>query len=120
MIPPKIEHYQSLKSTKFPLLARIDIHQIWSDNEIPPDLQVELEMRSRQVGSHEALILQFLGVRELRFSQPSLSLLQITLLEISSIKDRGWETLRYKVKDEEDGNLSFFCADFHADIKTID
>ncbi len=57
------------------------------------------------------LALSFYDVDQLRFT-PSRFL--PVYLDISSIRDRGWERLRYVVHEEEEDRLHFFCVRFEA------
>ncbi len=100
----KISAYFELKPTNFRDVVSLSITQRFSDaGEMEQVVELVL---SRQIESPEdCLGLTFVGVRDLRFSQPPLSLISIPLLNISRI------AVGYRVSDE-DGYLHFNCRDF--------
>lgn len=49
----------------------------------------------------------FHSVQELRLATPGY--IQLTQLEVRPIRDRQWEGLHYKVWEEEDQQLEFYC-----------
>jgi hypothetical protein len=103
-----ISKYYSLHPTDFPLLLRLEVLQVLTPDETP-DLVISLELG--QESSNRRLLLTFTGVREAKIQQPSLSLFQISFLEISSIRESQWEDLSYKVRCEDD-LISFLCRSF--------
>lgn len=100
----KISGYYELKPTSFRDLVALSITQRFSDaGEMEQVVKLVL---SRQIESPEdCLMLTFVGVRDLWFSQPTLSLISIPLLNISEM------AVGYRVSDEE-GHLRFNCRDF--------
>jgi hypothetical protein len=103
-VSDKISRYYELKPTGFRDLVSMSIAQRFSDAGVMEQV-VELTLARRIESPDDNLDLIFVGVRDLRFSQPTLSLISIPLLNISKTD------LGYRVSDEE-GYLQFNCRDF--------
>jgi hypothetical protein len=105
-----IEHYWSLRPTRFPSLERLVVFQDTVEED-PPFLSLELEL----VGTDtQSLHIVFRRVQDLKMHFPGGH--RQVFLEITSIRDYQWEGLRYHVVDEEP-QLSFYCRDFEAKLK---
>jgi len=105
-----IASYQALRPRAFTHLERFALVQ-----PATPGADVALHVTLRRPLSSDpmmpVLALSFYGVDQLRFT-PSRFL--PVYLDISSIRDRGWERLRYVVHEEEEDRLRFFCVRFEA------
>lgn len=114
-----IDLYQSLCPWDFPLFSRFDLRQI-QDTNGEQGLLLTVILRPRDLSDTRRLQLTFTGVRTLRFV-PEHFFWAIPLgLEIVSIQDRHWETLRYQVfNQEQDVELAFYAEDFNAAIVAV-
>lgn len=111
----KIEHYYTLKPTRFTVLDRLELSQAVPPRQSPSDLSLQIVLRSGKNTDDSRLCLSFSGVVSLRLV-PASSFVQFPFLDIRSIGDRHWENLRYEVEDAEGNSLSFFCKDFEATL----
>src|SRR5450432_1357008 len=68
-----------------------------------------LELRFRSQDRGEATTLRFTGVQQLKVRDDCPELTQIVYLESTDISSRGWESVRFQVRDSE-RSLSFYCA----------
>ena len=109
----KIEYYWSLKPSHFPTLGRMELLQ-HTRERMRQDLT--LELLPRDPSDSRRMLLVFKGVLELRFIPGGWSLVPV-YLEITSISQRQWEAVPYKVSDNEDLDFSFFCKDFTVAIE---
>jgi hypothetical protein len=77
---------------------------------------LELVLRSADAADRRHLRLRFRSVRELAFTPtalpPTLSSVQIT-----SVRERGWEGVNYSVSDEHGEQLRFLCESFEPSIE---
>lgn len=53
----------------------------------------------------------FKGVRDLRFHGNPTILGGVVVLKIEDMLSSGWERIQYRVKDDEEEFISFFCSD---------
>ena len=59
---------------------------------------------------HTKLNWRFEGVRKLRFRGDFTDLLLLVRLQYEDLAPRGWEDVRYEVKDCEEEFISFYCV----------
>jgi hypothetical protein len=111
-----VEHYYSLKPLCYSILVKLELNQIIVDGKTP-ELEVNIVLRSNQQHDYRCLYLVFNGVTEIKFKQPQLSLFSIASITIDCIKYYQWEDVFYKVIDDEDESLSFYCKHFEATLK---
>lgn len=57
----------------------------------------------------EELTCLFRGVRDLRFLGNPTILGGVVILKIEDVSSSGWERIRYRVGDEEEELVSFYC-----------
>jgi hypothetical protein len=69
----------------------------------------------RENPTHSRLLLSFGDMKQLQIRQPSLSLFQMSFINVTCIKDRQWEGINYKVKSDEE-EISFFCKTVKASL----
>ena len=108
-----IEYYYSLKPLKYPTLIKLELKQIVTE-ETAPESEVTILLQSREPNDSQYLRLFFERVRELKINQSPLSEFSIPFIRIDSVKHYQWEDLIYRVKDEEEETLSFYCKNFEA------
>jgi hypothetical protein len=112
-----IRLYHSLDPARYPVLRKLEVCQLHlPEADRPPEMLLFMELLPRNSRGDKSLSLRFSGVRELKFDLPAISLCEITLLTISSIRSRGWENLNYSVRDEEEESLSFECERFEVSL----
>ena len=58
------------------------------------------------------LEVRFVGVRQLRFRTDPTDLLGLVLMQCDNVTDRGWEGIRFEIKDYEEEFISFYCEAF--------
>ena len=114
-----VDHYWSLRPTLFNVLDVMRLHQRKLDEDAPVRLELELVLRlfEQENDDRERLHLVFFGVTDLKFS--GTGLVVFPLLEIFSIRDFQWERLKYRVKEIENGELSFYCESFTATLEVV-
>ena len=108
-----IDNYYSLNPAAFGIVGVIELRQMPSFDNTPPEFMMKIELRNDQNDSR--LRLSFADVKQLIIRQPSWSLFQIGLIDIRSIKERQWENINYEVKSEDD-EISFLCSSFEASL----
>jgi hypothetical protein len=113
----KIKSFYSIKPINFPILVGISVFQEKYMIGEPPSINIEFVLSKKARGDPQRLIINFKDVTNFKFMQPNSSLLQLTQIEITSIKDRQWETANYKVTEAEENIFSLICKDFDAIIK---
>ncbi|HVK04936.1 MAG TPA: hypothetical protein VM490_15775 [Armatimonadaceae bacterium] len=106
-----IDHYHALKPTEFPRLGRIELTQRF-DPDAGQDLTLELWPRE---GCARRLLLTFENVRDFRFAPGAWSQIPVHL-EITCIRDRQWDAVRYRVTDCEHLDFAFYCERLHAEL----
>ncbi len=114
-----IDHYWSLRPTLFNVLDVMRLHQRKLDEDAPVRLELELVLRAfeQESDDRERLRLVFFGVTDLELS--GTGFVVFPLLEIFSIQDFQWEHLKYRVKETENGELSFYCESFTATVEVV-
>ena len=107
----KIDAYQALSPGSFQRLVRVEITPGEERQGESLDLTIEAE---RDDGAR--LVLTFHTVTELRIDD--LRSTRPDSLEITDLRqERGWESVtRYGVADCCQGPISFYCADFSAEM----
>ena len=105
----KIDAYLRLQPASFTRLVRLEV--VPSAEGEAVDLAIEV---GREDGAR--LALRFAGVTDLKVDD--LRSTRPDFLEISDMGvERGWESMaRFAVSDCCQGPLSFYCADFSADV----
>jgi hypothetical protein len=109
-VDPKIDAYYALRPHQFTQLVKASISPF--DGSIPVGLALRL-LLGVHLDAHRRLRLVFKGVLNLsiqEFSGPDVS-----LFEIVSTRDRGWESPRYLVSSDQ-GRITFGCMDFEAEV----
>jgi len=114
----KITQYYALSPQKFSVLEKLIIEQNFSQKNpaSAPELDLEIQLRTNEESPSRRLTLKFHGIRDLHLQQPSWSVFILTLIEITSIEDRQWESIKYSVNETEDETLSFLCQDFEMHV----
>ena len=109
-----IEQFQAIQRDIKPRhIDTLEVRQTRAD--IGNIVDMMLALSPLDTNDSRQVILSFHGVAGLRFT-PGNNALDLSLLEIYSIKDRQWENIKYKVAETEDELLSFFCADFSVTV----
>lgn len=108
-----IEKYYSLNPKQFSYLKSLQFtNQKWM-GECEQCLCIVMSQNSDLIGRE--LYLEFYGVKNLVFSQPSLSLVSIPFLEIRKRSDESVFSEHYLVLDPEQERVIIFeCRDFIA------
>jgi hypothetical protein len=114
-----VERYLSLSPRQYPIVSRLDVGFDRVEGG-PAPATVRLVMRAREPGQGERLVLRFTGVQGLKLAQPGWSVLVISYLSITSLRDRGMEGIAYRVHDEEEDALDFLCATFDCALEDED
>ncbi len=114
----KITKYYSLRPTDFPVLVRLTIYNNISKIDEPHIVNVEAVLTKKGKSDKQQLFINFIDVTNCTMIQ-STSPLEMTQIEIASIKDSQWETANYKVTETENPFITFtlMCKDFTATIK---
>jgi hypothetical protein len=113
----KITNFYSLRPLDFPNLVRLSVYQEISLPGETPVINVEIELSRKKQSDPQHLFLDFKGVTNFNFTQPSSSLVQIIQIEIRAIEDWQWENVRYKVIEVEDNVFILMCKEFDAILK---
>src|SRR5690349_13355285 len=79
--------YYALDPAELPLLGRIEVQELLLPDNAPPQLMMEVELL-RENPTHSRLLLSFGDVKQLQIRQPSLSLFQMSFINVTCIKDR--------------------------------
>ena len=113
-----LDRYYSLVPRNFPVLVRLEILQT-----IPPEMllgaiSIHIELRPSEEEDRRRLFLSFQGVVNLQIKQ-EWSEFAFSEIKVVSIQDHQWEQLNYKVYDEDEESISFFCRSFEASIKEV-
>lgn len=77
----------------------------------PPETTLEMVLSSRREGDKRTVKLIFHNVRLLTL-QKQMSLFTLSQLTIRCIEEQQWEDTFFRVIEEEDNALSFYCRDF--------
>jgi len=107
----RIQRYYSINPKQSSVLTSLIMSQelpVWGE---PPVLNLEIVLQANEE-SGKRLLLKFKGVRSLVVRQPDFSVFNVSLIEISSIKNMQWETAKYAVKELEEQSISFTCQEF--------
>ena len=106
-----IDAYYALYPTRYTLLERLNIRQGTSNEANDFAVSLEIELRHKEI-KDQRMILFFEGVRNISFTPPKQSVLQVIQLEIVPIESYGWESVKYSVQEVESEVLSFLCVSF--------
>jgi hypothetical protein len=110
-----IDRYWSFHPKLFSVLDRLELSQKSTGESPAYVLSLEIWFRpSEKDDDPRQLHLSFENVIDLKFN-PS-DFIEISLLEILSIREYQWEKLRYRVVDTEGNQLSFYCKQFEVEI----
>jgi hypothetical protein len=112
----RMDQYARIKQTLFPIVLQLSLRQkgLYLPNEYPSlNLFLELGPDKHDVGGR--LQLHFYRVTELKL-QPLSTPFRCSPLEIHDIRDHQWEMINYRVVEDEDLSLSFYCHDFQATL----
>lgn len=111
-----IHRYWSLNPKLFPVLDKLELYQKSTGNSQAHMLVLELWLRvsENEEDDLRRLHLSFHHVSELKMHPHGF--IQISFLEITSIKDYQWENLKYRVHDAEGDQLSFYCHQFEVNV----
>ena len=114
-----IHRYWALRPATFALLDKLELRQTHPAEQVPPELSLEVWLypESNEYDDRYRLRVSFFGVEVLKL-QPQ-GLVQFGPLAIKSIRDYGWEHLKYQVEDSESNQLSFYCKSFEARIEEV-
>ena len=109
----KIQQYNALKPIRFTLMKQFE----WSTVPLASGYSQHLllHLTSLQDDQNKAdLILNFQGVRNIRFTASQLAQ---PLLEIRDVSSQQWDGVSYEVRDVENDTISFLCRDFSASLR---
>ena len=109
----KIQQYNALQPIHFSLLSRFE----WWSAPLGSGYSqhLVLHLTSLLGDQHGAeLILNFQGVRNIRFTAVGLAQ---PLLEICDVSNQQWDGVSYEVRDRENDTISFLCRDFSASLR---
>ena len=107
----KVDAYDELHPASFSRLERLEVQP--SEDGAGESVDLRLEV-SREDGVR--LVLRFSGVTELKIND--LRSIRPDFLQIADMRaERGWEaSSRFAVSDCCQGPVSFYCADFSAEL----
>jgi hypothetical protein len=77
---------------------------------------IETEFRSREGSNGRRLHVVFDDVRSLKVFPPGNSRLDYFSFDIETVSDLQWENVIYRVRDDENDKVSFYCKSFTAEI----
>lgn len=60
----------------------------------------------------ERVAVRFRGVRNMRFRSEVTELSELPVVMATDISDRGWEDIRFEVRDTEEEVFSFYCREY--------
>jgi len=114
-----VDRYWALRPATFAILDKLELRQTHPAEQLPPELSLEMWLypESNEYDDRYRLRLSFFGVEVLKL-QPQ-GLVQFGPLAIKSMRDYGWEHLKYQVEDSESNQLSFYCKSFEARIEEV-
>jgi len=99
-----VDAYRAVR-LEYNVLERLEVRQLLPPDSRIADMRLDIVLQRRD--RSELIVLEFSGVRNLRFAQSETSVHEM-VLEITSIAERQWENLNYAVTDQDDG-VSFLC-----------
>ena len=109
----KIQQYNALQPIHFSLMSRFE--WVSAPLESGYSQTLVLHLTSLQDDQHRAeLVLDFQGVRNIRFTAVGLAQ---PLLEIRDVSNQQWDGVSYEVRDRENDTISFLCRDFSASLR---
>lgn len=110
-----IGRYWSFHPRLFSVLDRLEFSQKSTGGSPAYVLSLELWFRpSEKDDDPRRLHLSFENVIDFKFNPNGF--VEISLLEILSIREKQWENLKYRVVDTEENQLSFYCKQFEVEI----
>ena len=109
-----IEQFLSVRPQDYTILSTLELQQE-VPHKTPPEITLTIQLRHNDESDRRNLLLTFLGVVNLEL-RPKGSLVGFSLIEIISIRDFQWENINYKVRDTEEGSLSFYCKEIQVTV----
>lgn len=109
-----IEQYNALKPYLFPMLDKLEVYGVYPATPYTEGLGLELFLRSEDVDESRRLHLSFTSVADLHLLVPGgvSGQVYLTSVEIVSMRDQGWQDIKYRVRNSEDEVFSFYCKSF--------
>jgi hypothetical protein len=107
-----IECYWALKPIEFSETEGFELRYLVPTADELPRSDLTFVRRSGHSSDDPRLVPTFSTVAKLRLTD--VGLLQLPLIEVFSIADRGWEQLKYSVHETEEDALEFYCETFEA------
>jgi len=111
-----IEEYLAIEPRDYTILSTLELQQEVPP-KTPPEITLTIQLHHNKESDPRRVFLTFLGVVNLELRQRG-SLIEFPLLEIDLIRNSQLENLNYKVRDSEEGSLSFYCKELH--VKVLD
>lgn len=109
-----VAHYWSLKPLRFTELECFELWYPFRNEGERPTSALSIVLRPGGEIEYPKLALHFIGVAELHLLADIHT--QLPQIEISSVRDRGWEGLHYLVHETDSDRLRFYCDSFDARI----
>lgn len=100
---------------RYSVLIRLCVVYECSEEDQRPRLRLELTLGDARC-PEERLRAMFHDVDQLAIA--SHALWGFNVVRITSIAVRQWESARYRVSEEENGNFSFYCKGFDVRLET--
>ncbi len=111
-----IRRYLSFHPQQFAVFDKLKLYQKSTGGKAAHILFLELWLRTSQCEYDDSrrLHLSFENVSSLKIHPRGF--IQISLLEITLIKEYQWENLKYRISDIEENQIFFYCNLFEANI----
>lgn len=112
----EIARYLALRPWEYFDLERLELEPplTYLRSGTKQDRVLRIILRSPSTGAR--LVLAFFGVEQLRFQTDGYFMFH---LNITSIRDRHWERLKYIVHEEEEDTLRFYCERFESAMQVV-
>lgn len=105
----KLDAYHTPENFEFQYAKNFVIRKLYKDSGAP-FCNVEIVFTKSTFEDLDALELKFIQVVDLEIG--NLNALVGCFPQIYDVRSRGWENVRYKAMDEEEGSFSLCCLDF--------
>lgn len=109
----KIDNYYALQPTRYRVLKSVTLAQVANSATHEMQQQISLILAKDDTFLGDMLYLEFSGVRNLKLTQPTWSLITFSDLNISSVRLDDNKSV-FIICDNEEDVLSFQCDDFIA------
>jgi hypothetical protein len=110
----KTTEFRKANQKQYPYVESVELRQRRSlvDERYTSDVTMVLANRVCEDPGVLRLVIVFRNVRAFKFAQGDWSVVKLPLLEVKNVAARGWEGVKYEVRDNENGVVSFLCQDF--------